>query len=430
MDVDQSEDLLAQHTADFDHALEVANMDPAEAVTLLRKIIFTELPGDDGIKLRERSIIHLGKVYAKQKDGNAIDSLLKELRPLFSEVSKAKAAKLVRTLIDTVSSIPDSIDLQVAICKESIDWTIEEKRTFLRHRLQTKQCELLRQQKEFSQAVELINQLIKEIKRLDDKNLLIEIQIIESRVYYEVHNVARAKGSLTGARAAANSTYCPPLLQAEIDFLGGTLCAEERDFKTAFSYFYEAFETYTISDNEEVNATMCLKNMILCKIMMGQKDEVAGILNGKAALKYVGIDLDAMRAISQAYNDRSLKAFEQALVDFEKQLKGDVFIKSHLQDLYGKLLEENLVRIIEPYSKVEIDQVAKVIELPLNTIHKKLSQMILDKKFRGILDQGNGCLVVYEDTAEDKMYQSAIQSIGNMDKVVQRLGEKAAAKLV
>merc|ERR1712070_1042609 len=279
-------------------------------------------------------------------------------------------------------------------------------------------------------AVELINQLIKEIKRLDDKNLLIEIQIIESRVYYEVHNVARAKGSLTGARAAANSTYCPPLLQAEIDFLGGMLCAEERDFKTGFSYFYEAFETYTITDGYQADAVMCLKNMILCKIMMGQKDDVAGILNGKSALKYVGIDLDAMRAISQAYNDRSLKAFEQALVDFEKQLKGDVFIKSHLQDLYDKLLEENLVRIIEPYSKVEIDQVAKVIELPLNTIHKKLSQMILDKKFRGILDQGNGCLVVYEDTAEDKMYQSAIQSIGNMDKVVQRLGEKAAAKLV
>ena len=32
-----------------------------------------------------------------------------------------------------------------------------------------------------------------QMKRLDDKNLLIEIQIIESRVYYEIHNVPRAK---------------------------------------------------------------------------------------------------------------------------------------------------------------------------------------------------------------------------------------------
>lgn len=430
MDVEEPQSELELLTADFDHAVEVASSDPGEATTLFRKIIFNGVNTDEVIKLREKSVVHLGKIHAKKEDGPAIDALLKELRPIFADMSKAKAAKLVRTLIDTVATIPDSLDLRVTMTKESIAWTVEEKRTFLRHRLQTKLADLLRRQKEFPQALELLTTLIKEIKRLDDKNLLIEIQIIEARVYYEVHNVARAKGSLTGARAAANATYCPPLLQSEIDFLGGVLCAEEKDYKTGFSYFYEAFETYTITNGYGEDATKCLKNMILCKIMMGAKDDVAGILNGKSALKYVGVELDAMRAISQANNDRSLKAFEQALVDYEKQLKGDTFITAHLEDLYGKLLEENLCRIIEPYSKVEIAQVAKVIELPLQQIHKKLSQMILDKKFKGILDQGNGVLVVYEDLPEDKTYKDTIQSINNMDKVVQRLGEKAATKLI
>jgi len=431
MEVDHTEDPLEALTADYEHAKEVQSVDPEEALTIYRKIVFSDLAGDDAVKLRERSIIGLGKIYSKQKNGAAIDALLKELRPLFTDISKAKAAKLVRTLIDAVSSIPDSVNLQVAMCKDSISWTISEKRTFLRHRLQTKLCELYRMQKDSPASPALNNELNKEIKRLDDKNLLIEIQIIESRVYYEVHNVARSKGALTGARAAANATYCPPLLQAEIDFLGGILCAEERDFKTAFSYFYEAFETYTISDGEDNarHAQLCLKNMLLCKIMMGAKDDASNILNGKHALKHAGVDLDSMRAIAQAHNDRSLKAFEKALVDFDPQLKGDLFINSHLQDLYGKLLEENLCRIIEPFSKVEIAQVAKLIDLPLNTIHKKLSQMILDKKFKGILDQGNGCLIVYEDTAEDKTYQAAVESIVNMDKVVDRLGEKAAKKL-
>jgi len=430
MDVEEPQSELELLTADFDHAVEITSTDPAEATTLFRKIIFNGVNSDEVIKLREKSVVHLGKIHAKKEDGPAIDALLKELRPIFADMSKAKAAKLVRTLIDTVATIPDSLDLRVTMTKESIAWTVEEKRTFLRHRLQTKLADLLRRQKEFPQALELLTTLIKEIKRLDDKNLLIEIQIIEARVYYEVHNVARAKGSLTGARAAANATYCPPLLQAEIDFLGGVLCAEEKDYKTGFSYFYEAFETYTINSGYEEDATKCLKNMILCKIMMGAKDDVAGILNGKSALKYVGVELDAMRAISQANNDRSLKAFEQALVDYEKQLKGDTFITAHLEDLYGKLLEENLCRIIEPYSKVEIAQVAKVIELPLQQIHKKLSQMILDKKFKGILDQGHGVLVVYEDLPDDKTYKDTIQSINNMDKVVQRLGEKAATKLI
>ena len=59
----------------------------------------------------------------------------------------------------------------------------------------------------------------------------------------------------------------------------GILHGEEKDFKTAYSYFYEAFEGYDSIDSPL--ALTSLKYMLLCKIMLNTPDDVNGILTGK-----------------------------------------------------------------------------------------------------------------------------------------------------
>jgi 26S proteasome regulatory subunit N6 len=88
-------------------------------------------------------------------------------------------------------------------------------------------------------------------------------------------------------------------------------------------------------------------------------------------------------------------------------------------------LQENICRIIEPYSTVETAHIASVMRLPQPKIVEKLSQMILDKKFHGILDAGAGCLIVYEDAQADETYAQALDTLGNMGRVVDALYDKA-----
>jgi len=312
------------------------------------------------------------------KKASELCKLLVDLRPFFAVISKAKTAKIVRNIVDLVSKIPNTTKLQIDLCKEVIAWTKQEKRTFLRQRLETKLASLYLETRDYHGSLSLLTALLREVKRLDDKNLLVEIQLLESQVHHSLRNIPKAKAALTAARTAANSIYCPPPLQAQIDMQSGTLHCEEKDFKTAYSYFYEAFEAYNSLDDPL--AVQALKYMLLAKIMVGTPEDVQAIIHGKLALKYAGSQIETMRAVAEAYKNRSLKAFEDANTTYKTEIEQDELVKSHLHELYETLLEQNLCRIIEPFSCIEINHAASLIGLSVETVERKLSQMILDKK--------------------------------------------------
>jgi len=401
----------------------------------LNKFLFeildvTEAPSEEILRDQEANILQLGEKLREEGKTKEMTDLIQKVRNFLRFMSKAKAAKLVRGLVDMFLEMERSEargEREVQLCKECIEWAKEERRTFLRQSLESRLVGLYFETERYQEAIALGSILLKELKKLDDKNLLVEVQLLESKTYHALGNLPKARAALTSARTTANSIYVPPKVQAQLDLQSGILHAsEERDFKTAFSYFYEAFEQY--DSVEDKNALTALKYMLMSKIMLRTPEEVQNIVSGKLALKYSGSDIEAMKLVAQASKNRSLADFQITVDKYTRELKEDKIVERHLDSLYQTMLEQNLCRIIEPYSRVQVKFVAEKINLPENQVEKKLSQMILDKKFQGILDQETRVLIIFEATERDETYDNVIETISAMSKVVDRLYQ-AAQKL-
>jgi 26S proteasome regulatory subunit N6 len=280
----------------------------------------------------------------------------------------------------------------------------------------------------YYEALTLINGLLRELKRLDDKLMLVEVQLLESRVYHALGNVSKARAALTSARTSAASVYTPPLLQANLDMQSGMLHTMDQDFNTAYSYFIEALDGYHTHD-ETAKATAALQYMLLCKIMLNLVDDVNNLMEGKQAKKYASQNLEAMEAIARAHANRSLEQYEHALAAYKYELGSDAFIRNHLRRLYDAMLEQNLIKVIEPFNRVEIDHIAHLVGLDTQQIERKLSQMILDKVIIGVLDQGAGCLIIFDETQRDEGYDAALTTIEKLSNVVDVLYTNQATLL-
>lgn len=430
----------------------ISDATPAAKIPILTSILNEPQNryGSTASALKEQAVYALARAYCEDGRHDAVVTLLtgETCAPFFANITKAKTAKVVRAVLDAVCTLaPEELDMQEQICQNIIAWCRAEKRSFLRQRVEAKMASVLFQQDKYGEALTLADKLLVELKKLDDKQLLVEVHLVESRIHHGLRNMAKAKAALTASRTSANAIYVAPSLQSQIDMMSGVLHCEEGDYDTAHSYFLEAFEQLDQLDDQE-KAVPCLKYMMLCKILDGlnkalglsaatgvagirsdhkNEADISGMITGKRGVKYAGRNVEAMSAIAAAASKRSLKEYEAVLAKYSHELQDDLLIKHHLSTLQEQLLESNLIRIIEPYSCVEIEHVASLIDMPLPVVEKKLSQMILDGKFHGILDQGKGQLIVFEDADQDQAMEKGLKVIGNMDKVVTSLFGRSQA---
>jgi len=133
--------------------------------------------------------------------------------------------------------------------------------------------------------------------------------------------------------------------------MSGLIAADDKDYQTAYSYFYETFEGYR-SMNEIERAGHAFKFMLFSKIMNRQSEDSLALINSAISLKYQNRHVEAMKEVALANKQQNLGRFQTCATTYEKELFSDMVIRRHFNFLYNNLLEDNLKKIIEPYSEV------------------------------------------------------------------------------
>ncbi|KIO04243.1 hypothetical protein M404DRAFT_1000755 [Pisolithus tinctorius Marx 270] len=308
---------------------EAKNANPARAEEIYKFSPITSPPtaspsnveGDQVLRDQENAMIKLAELYRDQRNAQGLAEVITLSGSFMSSTQKPKLQNsvcaiapdlapnltftdVVRTLLNYFNDIPNSRQTRIDVLLDNIDWSKREKRIFLKHSLEIRLVSFQLEVSQFTAALTRIDTLLTELKKLDDKMILTEVHLLESLVYCGIGNLVKAK---------------------------------DKDYTTAYSYFYETFEN--MSSQDDPSALNALKYTFLCKVMLNPLEDVTALLSIKLALYARLREIECMRAIALAHQNRNLAELEKVLRDYEDELSSDPTIRSHLAALYDTLLE-------------------------------------------------------------------------------------------
>ena len=372
------------------------------------------------------TVNHLAEKYRESKNLREYFKLISDIKEI-KNTNNTFLVKLSDKLIGKLKKRKDLLNDIVKVCEEITKFCDQTNNISMKSKIQTRLAEIYYIHEHYAKALEICNKVIFDLKRYEDNLGLIQLLLLESKIHYATNGISKAKATLTSVKTLVTKVYVEPKLQANIDMHAGILAAYEKDFNLAYSYFFEAFDVYNIPTKKKKNKGLrAFQYMILSKIVGDHLDEVNNVVLSKQGKDYYGKEVEALRSIETAIREKSIKLLKEN-IEKNKEYFSDPVIRYHIDNLNNDLLEKNLIKIIKPYSVVEIDFVAKTIGLSYDDVLNKLRQMILDKKINGILDQGNGSLIIYEPETSNPYLGKSIETFKNLEKVVEALDKKVRA---
>ena len=194
-----------------------------------------------------------------------------------------------------------------------------------------------------------------------------------------------------------NSVVNDPRVIAIIKETGGKIYMSEKNWAKALDEMFESFKNYQESGN--TRAKTVLKYVILASILSGSEINYAETREAKVYME--DPQIIAIMLLRSAFEKNDINQIQKILNSKDSHILDDPFINQYLDDLLRNIRLNVLIARVKPYKSVSLSFLAKELNVSIEDICGLLSELILEEKIKGEIDQPNGFLEMSQDSKKE-----------------------------
>jgi COP9 signalosome complex subunit 2 len=158
----------------------------------------------------------------------------------------------------------------------------------------------------------------------------------------------------------------------------------ERQWARAHSDFFEAFRAYDEAGSAK-GRVACLKYLVLAAMLMGS--QVDPFESQEAKPYKQDPEVAAMTDLVAAYQANDLARFERVLQGNAAAVRGDSFVRAHVDELRRRVRQGVVLAAARPYARVRLGFLARKLGVEVEEVEQLLVGLILDGRIQGRIDQ-------------------------------------------
>ncbi|KAG9289978.1 hypothetical protein G9A89_010284 [Geosiphon pyriformis] len=376
--------------------------DPAVAIKEFQSVVDTETEkGDWGFK----ALKQMCKLSFRAND---FESTLKYYKQLLtytkSAVTRNYSEKSINNILDFISTSQDMTFME-EFYSTTLNALEEAKNDRLWVKTNLKLAKLWLDRKEFTRLNKILRQLHVSCQKddgTDDQRKgthLLEIFALEIQMYTETKNNKKLK-ALYQQCLHVKSAIPHPRIMGVIRECGGKMHMGEKEWDKAQTDFFESFRNYDEAGSHQ--RIQVLKYLVLANMLT---ESQINPFDSQETKPYKNDpEIVAMTNLVSAYQRKEIREFEKILRDNRSTIMDDPFIRTYIDDVLKNIRTQVLLRLIKPYTRIEIPFVSKQLNIPASDVEDLLVGLILDNKIAGRIDQVHQRLELYRQSTDTQRY--------------------------